>query len=43
MCLGVPGKVVEVDGLVAIVDFWGLRRHVRLDIVDEPVARATTS
>ena len=38
MCLGVPGKVVEVNGFVASVDFWGVRRDVRLDIVDEPVA-----
>ena len=38
MCLGVPGKVIAVDGLVATVDFWGVQRTVRLDIVDEPVA-----
>lgn len=38
MCLGVPGRVLRVDGLEAQVDFWGLRRTVRLDIVDEPVA-----
>ena len=38
MCLGVPGKVISVDGLEATVDFWGVRRPVRLDIVDEPVA-----
>lgn len=38
MCLGVPGKIVSVDGSVATVDFWGVRREVRLDIVDEPVA-----
>lgn len=38
MCLGVPGKVVEVDGFLATVDFWGVRRQIRLDIVDEPVA-----
>jgi len=37
MCLGVPGKVVSTDGLVATVDFFGIRRNVRLDIVDEPV------
>ncbi|HEY5651006.1 MAG TPA: HypC/HybG/HupF family hydrogenase formation chaperone [Acidimicrobiia bacterium] len=37
MCLGVPGRVVEVNGLLATVDFWGVRRDVRLDIVDEPV------
>src|SRR5512142_2248503 len=39
MCLGVPGRVVEVDdmNLMALVDFWGVRRRVRLEIVDEPV------
>jgi hydrogenase expression/formation protein HypC len=30
--------VVAVDGLVATVDFWGVQRHVRLDIVDQEVA-----
>jgi hydrogenase expression/formation protein HypC len=38
MCLGVPGRVLGVDGLTATVDFWGIRRQVRLDVVDEPVA-----
>lgn len=38
MCLGVPGLVVAIDGPIATVDFWGVRREVRLDIVDEPVA-----
>ncbi|GBC83863.1 Hydrogenase isoenzymes formation protein HypC [bacterium HR11] len=37
MCLGVPGRVVEVNGLVAVVDFWGTRRKVRLETVDQPV------
>jgi hydrogenase expression/formation protein HypC len=37
MCLGVPGRIVAVDGSVATVDFWGVRRQVRLDVVDEPV------
>ncbi|HTL04170.1 MAG TPA: HypC/HybG/HupF family hydrogenase formation chaperone [Gemmatimonadales bacterium] len=37
MCLGVPGRVVEVRGGVALVDFWGVRRETRLDVVDEPV------
>ena len=37
MCLGVPGLVVETDELTAVVDFWGVRRRVRLDLVDEPV------
>lgn len=37
MCLGVPGQIISVDGAIATVDFWGVRREVRLDIVDEPV------
>jgi hydrogenase expression/formation protein HypC len=38
MCLGVPGKVISINQTLAIVDFWGVRREVKLDIVDEPVA-----
>jgi hydrogenase expression/formation protein HypC len=37
MCLGVPGKVIAIDGLNATVDFFGVRKELRLDIVDEPV------
>lgn len=38
MCLGVPGKIVSIDDLVGVVDFWGVKRTVALQIVDEPVA-----
>ncbi len=37
MCLGVPGKVIAIEGLSATVDFFGVRKELRLDIVDEPV------
>jgi hydrogenase expression/formation protein HypC len=37
MCLGVPGRIVSVNGDVADVDFWGVKRQVRLELVDEPV------
>ena len=37
MCLGVPGRVVEIHENLAVVDFWGVKRQVRLEIVDEPV------
>ncbi len=37
MCLGVPGKILAIDGLEATVDFFGVRKVLRLDIVDEPV------
>jgi hydrogenase expression/formation protein HypC len=38
MCLGVPGRVVEVSEFTATVDFWGVRKDVSLMIVDEPVS-----
>src|SRR5512136_2186270 len=38
MCLGVPGKVLAIDGLNATVDFFGVKKELRLDIVGEPVA-----
>ena len=38
MCLGVPGRVLAIDGLTATVEFWGVEREVRLDVVDAPVA-----
>jgi hydrogenase expression/formation protein HypC len=37
MCLGVPGRVIAVNGQSATVDFWGIRRETRLDVIDEPV------
>lgn len=39
MCLGVPGRVLSVDagGLIAQVDFWGVKKAIRLDAIDEPV------
>ncbi len=37
MCLGAPGRVVSIDGDFALVDFWGVTKPIRLDVVDEPV------
>jgi hydrogenase expression/formation protein HypC len=37
MCLGVPGRVLTVEGDMATADFFGIRRQVRLDVVDQPV------
>jgi len=35
MCLGVPGQIVEVrSSSEATVDFWGVRKAVRLDDLD---------
>ena len=38
MCLGVPGRILAIDGLLATVDFFGVTREVRLELIDEPVA-----
>ena len=40
MCLGVPGNVIEVDRemQIAPVDFWGVKKEVRLEVCDAPVA-----
>jgi hydrogenase expression/formation protein HypC len=37
MCLAIPGKVVEVRGDKAVVDFGGVRREVVLALLDEEV------
>ncbi|QDA32313.1 HypC/HybG/HupF family hydrogenase formation chaperone [Thermococcus indicus] len=33
MCLAIPGKIIEIDGKTAVVDFGGVRREVRLDLL----------
>jgi hydrogenase assembly chaperone HypC/HupF len=37
MCLGVPGQVIAVHNKLATVDFWGVRRPVQLDALEELV------
>ena len=36
MCLAVPLKIVEIDGLDAVGEVEGLRRKMRLDFIKEP-------
>ena len=36
MCLAVPLKIVEIDGLNAVGEVEGLRRRMRLDFIREP-------
>jgi hydrogenase expression/formation protein HypC len=38
MCLGVPGRIVSIDDMVGVADFWGVKREIALHVVDEPVA-----
>jgi hydrogenase expression/formation protein HypC len=35
MCLAIPGKVVEIRGSIALVDYGGVQREVRIDFVPE--------
>jgi hydrogenase expression/formation protein HypC len=37
MCLGVPGQIVAISENTASVDFWGVRKTVRLDNLAEAV------
>jgi hydrogenase expression/formation protein HypC len=37
MCLGIPGEIVEIDGLEARAEFWDVEKTVRLDIVGDQV------
>ena len=41
MCLGIPGRIVEIpdrEAGLAIVDISGVRRSVSVALVDEPAA-----
>ncbi|HEX6083811.1 MAG TPA: HypC/HybG/HupF family hydrogenase formation chaperone [Thermoanaerobaculia bacterium] len=35
MCLGMPGQIIELENNAATVDFWGVRKAVRLDDLTE--------
>lgn len=36
MCLAVPLKIIEIDGLNGVGEVEGLRRRMRLDFIKEP-------
>lgn len=36
MCLAVPLKIVEINGLDAVGEVEGLRRRMRLDFIKQP-------
>ncbi len=31
MCLGLPGQIIEIKGVTAVVDFYGVRKEIRAD------------
>ena len=36
MCLAVPLKIIEIDGMKGVGEVEGLRRNMRLDFIKEP-------
>jgi hydrogenase expression/formation protein HypC len=34
MCLAIPGKILEIEGVEALVDFGGVRRKANVSLVD---------
>lgn len=38
MCLAIPSKVIEMDGLRAVVDVYGAQREISLMVMPEEVA-----
>lgn len=38
MCLGIPAKIVKIDGSVAEVEFGGVTRKASIDLLEEAKA-----
>ena len=34
MCLGIPMKVIEIDGPEAVAEAGGIRKNIRLDLLE---------
>jgi hydrogenase expression/formation protein HypC len=34
MCLAIPGKVVSIEGTIAIIDFGGVQRQTNTSLVE---------
>jgi len=35
MCLAIPARILELKGMVGVVDFGDLRQEVKLDMIPE--------
>ena len=36
MCLGVPGKLIELQGTKGIISYGGAKREVDLSLIEDP-------
>lgn len=34
MCLSIPGKIIEIDGLKAVADILGASREISIELVE---------
>jgi len=37
MCLGIPSKIIRLEGSNATVDVYGAQRNISLLVLDEPI------
>lgn len=37
MSLGLPGRVVDVDGTSAVIECWGMQRRVQIESLDDEI------
>lgn len=36
MCLAIPGKIISLDGIKAVVDFDGIKQNVIVALIQDP-------
>jgi hydrogenase expression/formation protein HypC len=36
MCLAIPGKILEIDGISAMVDFDGIKQKIVIALIQDP-------
>jgi hydrogenase expression/formation protein HypC len=37
MCIGIPGQIITISERTAVVDCWGTRRNIRLNVLEDDV------
>ena len=35
MCLAIPGKIIEIDGQLATVDFSGMQKEINISLLND--------
>lgn len=37
MCWSVPGRIIEIDGNISVVEISGVKKKVAVDLISDPV------